>query len=210
MNKQKPVAYRVMGLFFNSVEECFHKLGKEACEKLEPLYLNKAQQNRLTNCAAWREQYRVGQERQSPAVAVPSNIGELIRNVERWGVECTGNEPSLSCFNRAIDELREALSTPTPPSAEQTITSGELFGANPVAICSLAPVAEITAAFADKGKFFNVNWFTTDFAIGDKLYREPKRVEQPYSVLETIEKLREHSNENARDPLDILDEIRRG
>lgn len=36
--EQKPVAYRYCGLFFNSVEECFHKLNADSTTKLQPLY----------------------------------------------------------------------------------------------------------------------------------------------------------------------------
>jgi len=46
---------------------------------------------------------------QSPAVAVPDDIQWLIDRVRKWGIENTGNEPSVSCFHRALDELVDAL-----------------------------------------------------------------------------------------------------
>lgn len=57
---------------------------------------------------------------QSPAVAVPADIQALIDSVRKWGIENTGNEPSISCFHRSLDELVGALS-PSPRITEQDV-----------------------------------------------------------------------------------------
>ena len=42
-------------------------------------------------------------------------LDELFESVIRWGEEHTGNEPSISCFHRAVDELRDHVKAmPTP------------------------------------------------------------------------------------------------
>lgn len=45
----------------------------------------------------------------SPAVAGLGDIQLMIDRVRKWGVENTGNEPSVSCFHHALDELVVAL-----------------------------------------------------------------------------------------------------
>lgn len=40
---------------------------------------------------------------------VPEGLQVLVDNVRKWGIENTGNEPSVSCFHRSLDVLVEAL-----------------------------------------------------------------------------------------------------
>jgi hypothetical protein len=49
---------------------------------------------------------KVSQQEQSKQMG-DEKLDDLFKDVIRWGIEHTGQEPSISCFGRAVDNLRD-------------------------------------------------------------------------------------------------------
>lgn len=92
------------------IEQMTVRMGEMAAEieRLQSLLEQESQESIKASCRVAALEMELDAQ-QSPAVAVPEDIQYLIDRVRKWGIENTGNEPSLSCFHRALDELVEAL-----------------------------------------------------------------------------------------------------
>ena len=83
----------------------------------------------------------------------------LLDDLLKWGVEHTGNEPSISCFYRAFDEIKSYVERLESRLAE---------------IKKQEPVGEFNGVFGFSGRsYFEVTCFDSLPTVGAKLYTSP-------------------------------------